>query len=48
VESVLRARLGSGRRETEAVVSRPRPLAPYAVAAAFLPLGFLLWRRNRA
>jgi hypothetical protein len=31
-----------GRRE------EPRPLAPYAAAAAFLPLAFLLRRRNRA
>jgi hypothetical protein len=49
LEADVRRRLGQGeRRAAPLTVRRPRPLAPYAVAAAFLPLGFLLWRRNRA
>ena len=35
---------GSSRGEMRAV--EPTPLASYAFAAAFLPLAFLLWRRN--
>lgn len=37
----------AGRRSESAVAGRPRPLAPFAIAAALLPLGFLLWRRTR-
>jgi hypothetical protein len=49
LEADLRRRLGEGeRRAAPLTVRRPKPLAPYAVAMAFLPLGFLLWRRNRA
>lgn len=49
LEAALRERIGSGASESEiSVAGRPRALAPFAVAAAFFPLGFLLWRRARA
>jgi hypothetical protein len=38
------AGVGGSRAEMRAV--EPTPLASYAFAAAFLPLAFLLWRRN--
>jgi len=48
LEETLRERIESaGRRSEDAVAGRPRPLAPFAIMAAFLPLGFLLWRRTR-
>jgi von Willebrand factor type A domain len=38
--------LGRGKRVKVTTDRRPTALAPYGVLAAFLPLGFLLWRRN--
>jgi hypothetical protein len=37
---------GEGRPRAESREVEPTPLASYAFAAAFLPLAFLLWRRN--
>jgi von Willebrand factor type A domain len=46
VRAVERA-LGRGERpRPPSASSTSRPLAPYAMGAALLPLGFLLWRRN--
>jgi hypothetical protein len=46
--AAIRADAGSGRLEPGGERGRSVSLAPYAAAAAFLPLGFVLWRRNRA
>ena len=45
--SAVRRRIGSSSRTAATTNRRADPLAPYALAAAFLPLGLLLWRRNR-
>lgn len=37
---------GEGGSQSESKEIEPTPLASYAFAAAFLPLAFLLWRRN--
>jgi hypothetical protein len=42
----VRAVVGPGRTRAEARAVESTPLASYAFALAFLPLGFLLWRRN--
>ena len=44
----VRAAAGAGPSRPARLEHGTKPLAPYAVAAAFLPLAFLLWRRNRA
>jgi von Willebrand factor type A domain len=41
-----RADLARGRRIKIHNARRPMPLAPYSLLVAFVPLGFLLWRRN--
>jgi hypothetical protein len=49
VEAVVRAvrsAIGSGETAVPLDDRREIPLAPYAVALAFVPLGLLLWRRN--
>lgn len=46
--AALERRLPPARETDLGARERPRPLAPYAAAAAFLPLAFLLRRRNRA
>ena len=48
VAAAVRRELGAGRRASSRLIGEPQPLAPYAVAAAFIPLAFLFWRRNRA
>lgn len=49
LRSELGRRIGSAPQRIEISVSgTPLPLAPYAIGAALLPLGLLLWRRNRA
>jgi hypothetical protein len=48
VAAAVRRELGVGTRVSSRLSGEPRPLAPYAVAAALVPLAFLLWRRNRA
>jgi hypothetical protein len=49
LDASIRERLGtSSKRTAAAVAERPRPLAAWAIGAAFVPLLFLLWRRNRA
>lgn len=45
VRAVRRA-AGEGASQGEMRAVEPTPLASYAFAAAFLPLAFLLWRRN--
>ena len=47
-QAIEAARRGAGEGGPQAVSKEvePTPLASYAFAAAFLPLGFLLWRRN--
>lgn len=42
-----RAVLGDGPTLTEGTQRGRHPLAPFLAAAAFLPLGLLLWRRDR-
>ncbi len=42
-----RALLGSGPTAVEGETGRRWPLAPYLTALAFLPLGLVLWRRDR-
>ena len=42
----VRTAAGRGGSRAEMRVVEPTPLASYAFAAAFLPLAFLLWRRN--
>jgi hypothetical protein len=44
--SAVREAAGAGRASGEVRAFDPTPLASYAFAAAFLPLAFLLWRRN--
>ncbi len=46
--AAIRADAGSGPLRLGGERGRSVALAPYAAAAAFLPLGFVLWRRNRA
>jgi hypothetical protein len=53
-ESALRSAMdavasavGETRAEPRATAVRTTPLAPWAVGLAFVPLGALLWRRNR-
>lgn len=46
VARAVRDAIGSGETEVAEDDRREIPLAPYAVAVAFLPLGLLLWRRN--
>lgn len=41
-----RSGAGEGGPQAESKEVEPTPLASYAFAAAFLPLAFLLWRRN--
>jgi hypothetical protein len=48
VAAAVRRGLGAGTRASSRLSGDPQPLAPYAVAAALVPLAFLLWRRNRA
>jgi von Willebrand factor type A domain len=48
VAAAVQRELGAGRRASSRLSGQPEPLAPYAVAFAFVPLAFLLWRRNRA
>lgn len=48
VAVAVRRELGVRRRVSSRLSGEPQPLAPYAVAAALVPLAFLLWRRNRA
>ena len=43
----LRAVLGTGPTEAAGRTTTVQTLAPYAALIALLPLGFLLWRRNR-
>jgi hypothetical protein len=43
---VARRGAGEGGPQAESKEIEPTPLASYAFAAAFLPLAFLLWRRN--
>ena len=43
-----RGAVGTGPTTHARLEHGTRPLAPYVVGAAFLPLAFLLWRRNRA
>jgi hypothetical protein len=47
-QAIEAARRGTGENgpQAEAKEVEPTPLASYAFAAAFLPLAFLLWRRN--
>jgi hypothetical protein len=45
IATARRAMQGEGPR-TETTEVEPTPLAAYAFGAAFLPLAFLLWRRN--
>jgi hypothetical protein len=42
----VRAAAGRGASQGQMRAVEPTPLASYAFAAAFLPLAFLLWRRN--
>lgn len=42
----VREAVGPGHASAEARAIESTPLASFAFAAAFLPLGFLLWRRN--
>lgn len=42
----VRAVVGPGEARAQARAVESTPLASYAFALAFLPLGFLLWRRN--
>ena len=42
----VRSGAGEGGPQAESKEIEPTPLASYAFAAAFLPLAFLLWRRN--
>ena len=47
--TALRQHLASSAQTpSPAIAGPPRPLAPYAIAIALLPLGFLVWRRARA
>jgi hypothetical protein len=46
--SVLERALGKGPRTEAKDSDQPLALAPYFAAAAFVPLLFLLWTRNRA
>jgi hypothetical protein len=46
IAGAVRAVIGSGETEVEDDDRHEVPLAPYSVALAFLPLGFLIWRRN--
>jgi hypothetical protein len=46
VARAVRGAIGSGETEVSEDDRREIPLAPYAVAFAFLPLGLLIWRRN--
>jgi hypothetical protein len=48
LEAELRRRLPPPLETDVGARAKPRPLAPYAAAAAFLPLAFLVRRRNRA
>ena len=48
LRAAVQRRLGTSRGKTERIASRPRALAPFAVAGAFAPLALVLWRRNRA
>jgi hypothetical protein len=48
VEDALRRAVGDGRLVRAERREQPRALAPYFAAAAFVPLVFLLWTRNRA
>jgi hypothetical protein len=43
----VRSAAGEGPRAARADRREILELAPYLLAAAFAPLGFLLWRRNR-
>ena len=45
--SGVRRALGSGPKAAEGQVRGRDALAPYLALAAFLPLGLLLWRRDR-
>ena len=46
VVRAVRSSIGTGETTVSEDDRREIPLAPYAVALAFLPLGLLLWRRN--
>lgn len=46
VAETVRAFIGSGETQVDDDDRHEVPLAPYFVALAFLPLGFLIWRRN--
>jgi len=46
VAAAVRRAIGRGKTEVSDDDRREIPLAPYAVALAFVPLGLLLWRRN--
>lgn len=48
LEAELRRRLPAAKPTDVGSREKPRPLAPWAAAAAFLPLAFLLRLRNRA
>jgi hypothetical protein len=46
VATTVRELIGSGETYVDDDDRDEVPLAPYAIALAFLPLGFLIWRRN--
>ncbi|MBA3384763.1 MAG: VWA domain-containing protein [Actinobacteria bacterium] len=46
VAATVRELIGSGETQVDDDHRHEVPLAPYSVALAFLPLGFLIWRRN--
>jgi hypothetical protein len=46
VVSTARKDLGNGETSAQTIGSRRVALTPWILAAAFVPLGFLLWRRN--
>ena len=46
VAAAARRAIGRGRTEVRGNERNKLPLAPYAVALAFAPLGLLVWRRN--
>jgi hypothetical protein len=44
--AAIRAYIGEGRAEPLGEDDSRTSLAPYVFLSAFVPLGFLLWRRN--
>jgi hypothetical protein len=45
-EKALHNAIGSGPKSRRVTTTKTTRLAVYAALASFLPLGFLVWRRN--